>query len=204
MVTNINQSPIILASASVARQKILRDAGIKFQIIHSSVDEEEVKLEHIKLGSTAAETALALAIHKARSVSLIYPDKLVVGADQILESNGQIFNKPKSMKHACRQLKKLRGNPHNLFNAVSLAIGGCQQRNYVVKCNLKMRNFSDAYMDWYLEKIGNKALQSPGSYQIESLGVQLFDRINGDQSAILGLPLLPLLSYLRDRGYLKI
>lgn len=203
MCNSTNKTQIILASTSRTRQKILSEAGVSFDTVPSLIDEEFIKTECIKDGDSAGEIAMALASRKALSVSVMYPEKLVIGADQVLEFNGQAFSKPKNTNMAIKQLKELRGNVHYLINSVSLAIGGCQTWSYTVKCKMKMRNVSDTYIKWYIGKVGHKALETPGSYQIEGLGIQLFEELTGDHSSILGLPLLPLLNFLRDRKYIK-
>src|SRR5579875_2174651 len=181
---------LILASASPARARLLAAAGLDFRVEAAAVDEEAVRCAYRAEGAEAAECALALAELKARRISERYPGALVVGADQILVCDGLWFDKPAGMAEARAQLQALRGKPHALATAVCAVL-------------LTMRAFSDAFLDAYLAAEGSAILGSVGAYRIEGRGIQLFADIDGDYFAVLGLPLLPLLAFLRERGALR-
>ena len=153
--------------------------------------------------ANAAAIADVLAEQKARSISRQRPHDLVIGADQILEMKGQIFSKPRNQEIARQNLVQLRGRAHRLFSCVCIVRGGDRIWQSLDSATLTMRAFSDEFLDQYLESIGNNALAGPGSYRIEEEGSQLFSAIDGDYFTILGLPLLPLLDFLRVHGVLR-
>jgi septum formation protein len=186
---------IILASASAARQTMLRNAGIEFATIASDTDETALKAV-----STAApaELALSLAAAKAASVAAIAPKALTIGADQILFCEGRIFNKPNSMAEAAAHLAALAGRTHTLFSAVCVHQGRVPLWHHTASATLTMRPLGDAEISGYLKAAGAKILGSVGAYQLEGLGANLFEHIAGDIFTVLGLPLLPLLGFLRD------
>lgn len=194
---------VVLASSSKTRQKILLSAGVKFDVVSPRLDEEEIKQSMIAERAGAAEIAEVLAEQKARSISRQRPDDLVIGADQILEMQGQIFSKPPNYKIAQENLVRLRGRDHRLFSCVCIVHGGDRIWHALDSATLTMREFSDEFLHQYLDLIGEKALSGPGSYRIEDEGSQLFSAITGDFFTILGLPLLPLLEFLRVRGVLR-
>jgi septum formation protein len=185
---------IILASASAARQTMLRNAGVEFATIASDTDEAA-----LKAGSTAApaELALALAHAKAASVAAIAPKALTIGADQILLCEGRIFNKPNSLQEAASHLAALAGRTHTLFSAVCVHQGANPLWQHGASAELTMRPLSEAEITDYLHTAGAKILSCVGAYQLEGLGANLFTGITGDIFTILGLPLLPLLGFLR-------
>jgi septum formation protein len=196
-------SKIILASSSVTRQQMLENAGVEFDVLAARIDEEEIRQSLLAEGAGSDVLADALAERKATYVARHRPDELVVGADQILECGGRIFSKPADRKGAKQQLMDLRGKDHDLVSCVCVVRGSQRLWHHLDRTHLKMRNFSDEFLDQYLDAVGDTALEGPGAYRIEGLGSQLFSRITGDYFTILGLPLLPLLEYLRVQGELN-
>ena len=198
---------IILASASVARQNILRSAGIDFEISPAVIDEAQVQAGALADDMMPEDIAVLLAFLKAQSVSQRLAAAptgsstfYVIGADQILVCDGQIFNKPATVVAAKDQLLWLAGKPHKLFSAIVLLRDGQRIWHHLAESALTMRQFDSVFADSYIQHIGDAALWSPGAYQIESAGTSLFSKIDGDHFDILGLPLLPLLGILRDHG----
>jgi septum formation protein len=190
---------LILASASPSRRQLLTDAGLRFAIEPAGIDEDEVKRS---LGSRAAPQELAetLAEMKALRVSAKHPAEFVVGADSTLACNGRMFDKPPSLDAARKQLLALRGQTHELFSSVVVARGGVRLWHWNERARLTMRPFSEGFVDAYLARTGEAVLSSVGAYQLEGLGAHLFTRVDGDYFTILGLPLLPLLSFLAGHG----
>lgn len=189
--------PVLLASASIARAALLKNAGLEFEILPARVDEEELKRSLKASGASAAETAIALARQKALKISRARPDILVIGADQMLDCNGVWFDKPEDLEQARAHLLSLRGKTHFLENATCVAKGGAIIWHYSNRAKMQMRVFSDAFLDQYLDQVGDAVMTSVGAYHLEGTGAQLFDGIEGDFFSILGLPLLPLLNFLR-------
>jgi septum formation protein len=176
---------------------LLRRAGIAFSVHVSGVDEDAMKSAH---HGAPATLAMALAERKAVAVSAVRPGALVVGADQILVCEDEIFSKPANLGAAASQLQRLRGRPHSLVTAVCVVRDGAVLWRYIAEPRLTMRDVSDGFLQGYLAAAGQGVLASPGAYQLEALGVQLFEAIDGDFFTILGLPLLPLLGFLRRAG----
>jgi len=195
-------APIVLASASSARAALLRAAGIPMTIDAAAVDEVEVKASLRAAGAEPAAIAEALAELKAQRVARRHPGSLVIGADQVLECDGVLFDKPTDLADARRQLLALRGQQHKLVSAVVLVRDGHRLWHYVGRADLKMRDFSTTFLERYLHSAGAAALSSVGAYQLEGAGAQLFATVDGDYFTILGLPLLPLLDILREHGIL--
>ncbi|MBO6634649.1 Maf family protein [Parvibaculum sp.] len=200
-------SSLILASASAVRAKLLADAGLRFEAVDSRVDEDAIKAGFAKgdkqHGNAESETdalALKLAEAKALAVSATNGHALVIGADQILSCEGKRYDKPKSMEEARANLLAFRGRPHILHSGLVLAKNGATLWNLSVRATLTMREFSESFLDAYLEEAGERVMKSVGCYQLEGPGVQLFETIEGDYFSILGLPLLPLLDELRRHG----
>ena len=193
---------LVLASGSVIRAGLLRDAGLCIEVIAPAVDEGALKRAALQARIPADKTASRLALAKARHVSGSRPDALVIGADQILVCEQRWFDKPKNLGQARSHLLSLRGRSHSLYTAV------CVQRNdrtiwsHVAEPALTMRAFSDGMLDAYLALEGDRLLGSVGAYRLEGPGVHLFDRIEGEHAAILGLPMLALLACLRQQGVL--
>lgn len=196
--------PLILASASAARAALLRAAGIEFSIEPAALDEDRIKRAARQAGESARDCALTLAGEKARQVSGRFPEALVVGADQILALGADWFDKPADIQKARLQLQTLRGRMHTLETAVCVAQGGSLLWHATCGPELHMRQFSDAFLDRYIASEGAVLLGSVGAYHLEGRGVQLFSRIVGDYFSVLGLPLVDLLGFLRDRGALPV
>jgi septum formation protein len=196
-------TPLVLASASVARAAILRAAGLQFEIRAASVDEAEIKNAMRANDPDGGATAQALALAKARRVSAQVPGTLVIGADQLLTCDGEWFDKPSDRDAASAQLRRLRGRSHQLVTAVTVMQDDAEVWTTLARPTLTMRVFSDAFLDDYLEQAGDAVLTSVGGYQLEGLGAQLFAEIEGDWFSILGLPLMPLLDFLREQGIVQ-
>ncbi|HWV44188.1 Maf family protein [Pseudorhodoplanes sp.] len=195
-------APLILASKSLARRTMLSAAGIPIEIVHASIDERAI--ERAMGGKRDPdELALLLSWEKASAVSFKQPSRLVVGADQTLAMGSVKFDKPADSDAAREQLRQLRGQSHTLHSAVTLVQDGSVLFKVVDTARLRMRNFSDRFLEEYLEAAGPSVTQSVGGYQLEKLGVHLFERVEGDYFTILGMPLLPLLAFLRQQGFLK-
>jgi septum formation protein len=191
---------IVLASASRVRRALLTAAGLDLAVDPAAVDEAALKASLAAEGAGPAETAEALAVLKASRISPRHPGRLVIGADQILECEGRSLDKPADWAAARMQLAMLRGRHHTLFSAAVAMRDGRRLWHHVGRADLFMRDFSEAFLDSYLDRAGASATASVGAYQLEGLGVQLFERIEGDYFSILGLPLLPLLDFLRGVG----
>jgi septum formation protein len=191
---------LVLASASAARAELLRRAGVSFTVTPAAVEEAEIKAAFRAERLAVAECANALAEAKALRVARRHPDALVIGADQMLVCDDAWFDKPADRAAARAQLVALRGKRHELISAVCVVRGGERLWHFVDRSALVMRDFSDAFLDTYLDAAGADVLGSVGAYRLEALGVQLFARIEGGYFAILGLPLLPLLDFLRGHG----
>jgi septum formation protein len=192
--------PLVLASGSAARRVLLEGAGLVFEVRPVAVDEAALRDSARAEGGTVEEAALLLADAKAARVR--DPAMLVIAADQILECDGQWFEKPADLAAARLQLLALRGRTHRLVSAVVCWRGGNPVWHHLDSASLTMRNFSDAFLDAYLAAEGDALLGSVGCYRLEGPGVQLFDRVTGVHTTILGLPLLPLLGFLRQHGAL--
>jgi septum formation protein len=193
-------SVLVLASASAARARLLADAGIDAERDPADIDEAAIKRECRRDRQSAADCAARLAEIKARTVAVRHPDRLVLGADQLLDCDGDWFDKPGSLSDARNQLRALRGRTHELATAAAVIRNGDILWRALAKPRLTMRHFSDAFLDRYLATIGDRALKTVGGYELEGPGAQLMAKIEGDYFAILGLPLLPLLDFLRETG----
>lgn len=192
---------VILASRSAARQALLRGAGVAFSAVDSGVDEGVLKSQILDAGGTPAEVASALAREKALAVSCSRPG-LVIGADQTLDFEGRLHDKPESLAEAAERLRAMRGRTHALHAAVAAARDGVVVWEVLSTAELEMRNFSDAFLEAYLAAEGDDVLASVGAYRLEGPGVQLFSAIRGDYFTILGLPMTGLLELLRREGVL--
>jgi septum formation protein len=191
---------IILASSSPFRKSLLANAGIAFVAVKPEIDERAVEAPLRDSGATPEDVALILAIAKAVDVSERNPGALVIGSDQTLSLSDEVFHKPADMDAARRHLLNLSGRTHQLNSAVALVRDGQTLWSHVDTARLTMRRLDPAFVGRYLAAVGDSALASVGAYQIEGPGIQLFERIDGDYFTIVGLPLLPLLATLRDRG----
>jgi len=193
---------LVLASKSATRRAVLEGAGVAFETVGSGVDEEAAKAALLAARATPRQVAEALAEDKAIAVSVGRPE-LVIGADQTLEFQGRLYDKAATLDDARARLKTLRGKPHQLHSAVVVAQGGAVVWRETQSATLRMRDFSDDFLDAYLAAEGEAMLGSVGCYRLEGLGAQLFARIDGDYFTILGLPLMGLLELLRRRGVLS-
>lgn len=191
---------LVLASRSAARSRMMAAAGLSFSTASADIDERQRELELPVGQRTPERIASFLAAAKAKAVSVQFPDAIVVGADQTLDLAGESFVKPETLDEARLQLQRLRGRSHVLHSSVACVQGGEVAWEWVEAARLTMRDFSDAFLDDYLAVAGSRALSSVGAYHLEGVGVQLFERVEGDFFTILGLPLLPLLAYLRTVG----
>ncbi len=193
---------VVLASASAIRRTLLEQAGLSVTVRPAGVDEDAVKAAMRAEGETAEATATALAQLKAERVSARAPDDLVVGADQILVCDERWFDKPRDRDEAAEHLRHLRGRAHTLATAVVVARAGRRVWHNVATPKLTMRGFSDAALEAHLDAMGQAVTTTVGGYMVEGPGITLFSRIEGDHFAVLGLPLLPLLGFLRQHGAL--
>ncbi len=198
-----NPAPrLILASASASRRALLAAAGLTFETRPAEVDEAQVKRSARADGVSVGKAALLLAGLKAQQIVRREPDALVIGADQILLCGDVWLDKPDSVAAAREQLLWLRGRPHVLVTAVLCQQGERRLWRHIARPRLVMRRFSDAFLDDYLTAQGEEVTTTVGAYRLEGLGIHLFEQIAGEHSAILGLPLLPLLGFLRRHGVL--
>ncbi len=195
----IAPQPLVLASKSDIRGKILAAAGLRFGIRPAQIDERTVEAKAGVVDAAAAARLLARA--KADAVAMTQVGHLVLGCDQTLARGVERFTKPASRAEASRQLRALRGRTHALHSALALVRDGVVLFEMVDTARLTMRDFSDRFLDDYLDMAGDAALSSVGGYQLEGIGIHLFERVEGDYFTILGLPLLPLLAYLRKNGF---
>ncbi len=193
---------LLLASASTARLALLQAAGLTIEARPAAIDEGEIKRSSRAEGVSAEDTAVLLAELKALRVAGAAPDALVIGADQLLVCGERWFDKPNSIPEARTHLQALRGQTHVLVTAVVVYRGETRVWHHIAKPRLTMRMFGDAFLDDYLAREGGHVLTTVGGFRIEGPGVQLFDTVVGEHSAILGLPLLPLLNFLRQTGVL--
>ena len=193
---------LILASKSASRAMLLRNAGVAFAVAPSDVDEDQTKVRLLDAGAGPRQVAEALAEEKALAVSNARSG-LVLGADQTLDLAGVLYDKAADLDDARRRLRAFRGRTHHLHAAVVLAERGAVVWRHTETASLTMRDFSDAFLETYLETHGQAALGSVGCYQLEGAGAQLFTQVEGDYFAVLGLPLWGLLDYLRAHGVLQ-
>lgn len=197
------ETRLILASGSATRRSMLAAAGVEFSVVLSEVDEPAIRASLQNRGDVRVhpfEIAAALAREKAVVVSRKYPGSLVIGADQVLSLRSQTFDKARTVAEARERIELLNGRTHELHSAVALAESGVVVWEYLSTASLTMRRMSESFIDHYMQYAGRALMSSVGAYELEGLGVQLFERIDGDYFTILGLPLLPLLNELRKRG----
>jgi nucleoside triphosphate pyrophosphatase len=192
--------PLVLASRSKARQMLLAAAGVPVEVRPADLDERGLEAAAGSLAPGAI--AALLARQKAAAVAKLHPGRLTLGADQTLALDAQRFAKPADRAAARAQLKALRGKTHELHSALAFVENGKVLFEYAGVARLTMRAFSDPFLESYLDAIGGAATESVGAYQIEGLGAQLFERVDGDYFTILGLPLMEALAFLRQRGCL--
>ena len=195
-------SPLVLASGSLTRRDLLISAGLPVGVCSPVIDERAIEAGLARDGADASKIAEGLASAKAASIGNTKPGQLVLGADQTLECEGVPFHKPADAAAAARQLEWLSGKTHQLHSACSLFQDGREIFTAVTSARLAMRPLSPVFIQAYLEAAGDSILASVGAYQLEGLGIHLFSTVEGDHSTILGLPLFPLLSFLRQHGSL--
>lgn len=191
--------PLVLASRSDVRGKLLAAAGLWFEIRPAGLDERALETE--AGNPEPIEAARLLARAKASAVVARQPGQLVLGADQTLARGAERFSKPANRAGAVEQLRRLRGRDHELHSAIAVVRDGEVLFEYADSARLIMRNFADDFIETYLDAAGEAASASVGGYQLEGIGVHLFERVEGDYFTILGLPLLPLLEFLRQNGW---
>lgn len=195
----LSEQSLVLASRSDVRGKILAAAGLRFETHPARIDERAVEAQADFPAPPAAARLLARA--KAQDVSRERPGQLVLGADQTLARGDVRMSKPPDRAGAAAQLRDLRGRSHQLHSALALVCDGTVLFEHVDTAHLTMRDFTDRFIELYLDLVGDAALASVGAYQLEGIGIHLFERVDGDYFTILGLPLLPLLAWLRDHEY---
>ncbi len=200
---HLPSSSLVLASASSARILMLERAGIRCETEAARIDEEEYRNAMRAAGAPASAVVEKLAELKARRVARHHPEAIVIGADQILDCDGVWFDKPPDLDRARADLVALRDRTHELLSCACVVQDDRRLWHHIDRAKLTMRDFTDEFLDDYLAMVGNDVLASVGAYRIEGPGAQLFSKIEGDYFTILGLPLLPLLQYLRDLGQVK-
>ena len=196
---NRKRCEIILASSSRSRAAMLIASGLDIKIDPADINEAHVKNTCLNKGRGVDYVAALLARKKADLVSVRNKGAYVIGADQMLDCGGTWFDKPNDMASAEKTLRALRGRSHDLVTSASIVYNGIEVWKKTDRATLHVRNVSNSFIDQYLQNVGQLALASVGAYQLEGLGAQLFQKIEGDYFTILGLPLLPLLSFLRER-----
>lgn len=194
---------LILASQSLSRRALLDGAGLDFETMPSAVDEASIKESAQAEGLSPGDTATMLADAKAARIARRHPEATIIGADQLLVCEGAWFDKPADLGAAREHLQRLRNRSHELMTAVVVWRSGQRAWHHLATPRLTMRDFSDAFLDAYLAREGPFVTQSVGAYRLEGMGIQLMRDIRGEHTAILGLPLLPLLGYLRDAGVIQ-
>ena len=189
---------IVLASKSGVRKEILKKNNINFDVEPSSIDEDEVKISMLNEDATPRLISKNLAELKANKISNKNPDKIVLGADSVIDLEGELISKPKSRQEALEILKKLNGKKHQLISSVCISKNGSMIWNYTDASSLTMKELNLDQIKSYLKKIDDKRLYSYGVYQIESGGKDLFSKIEGDESSIMGLPIKKIKEYLNN------
>ncbi|MGH1464048.1 MAG: Maf family protein [Cognatishimia sp.] len=196
-------APILLASGSEIRAQLLTNAAVPFHVMTAPVDEEMIRQSLQAEGASPRDIADCLAEAKAKRVSAKRPDALVIGCDQVLECEGVVFVKPKDKEDLRQQLQHLRHKRHTLLSAAVIYEDGKPVWRHVGIVRLLMRDFSDEFLEDYLERNWDKIRHCVGGYMLEQEGVRLFTRVDGDYFTVLGMPLLEILAYLTLRGDLK-
>jgi septum formation protein len=186
---------IILASASGIRLKILKDFGFNVKVVPASIDEDEIKNSLSNEKFTSFDISRALAETKAKKISGKFIKDVVLGADQVLDFKGKIFNKPENMGSAIDLMQKLNGNSHSLFSSICLSKNNAVIWMHTEEVVLQMKKLSDKFIEDYLDKIGLETIKQYGVYQIEGLGKELFEEIQGDEYSVMGMPIKQLINY---------
>lgn len=195
-------APLLLASKSAARRALLEAARVPFEVVSAEVDERAIEAEAVREGADPASVALTLAREKALAGAAAGRGRRVIGADQTLALGDDALHKPADRAAAKAQIARLAGRTHSLHSAVAMVRDGAVLWATVESAHLTMRPLTEAAIEAYLDAAGAAVLSSVGGYQLEGLGIHLFERVEGDHSVILGLPLLPLLGFLRSEGLL--
>ena len=197
-----SQDRLILASGSAIRAQIMRQAGLDFEVISKPVDEAAIKEAMLDDKARMRDIADALAEAKSKRVSLTEPG-YVIGADQIMVMENKLYDKPQTIEQARERLKLMRGKTHKLMGAVVICYGGQAIWRHLAVTTLTMREFSDDFLEHYIELEGENLTRSVGAYRFEDIGAHLFSEVKGDFFSILGLSLLPVLDFLRVRGVIQ-
>jgi septum formation protein len=195
--------PLILASGSEIRASLLRRAGVEVTAVPARVDEHELRRALLAEDASTTDVADALAESKAARIAQKFPSALVLGCDQVLDFHGSILSKPTTLQDARNQIVQLSGQTHRLLSALVLYESGQPIWRHVGIARLTMRSLTDTYVDAYLARNWPGLSETVGGYKYEEEGIRLFSAIEGDYFTILGLPLLPLLSYLSQRGFIE-
>jgi septum formation protein len=195
----LGTEPLVLASRSRIRQAVLDAAGIPVEIVPADIDERAVAAAAGPLAPPGM--AALLAREKALAIARSRPARIVLGADQTLALGDRQLHKPEGRAGAADQLRMLRGRSHTLYSAVAVVRGSDVLFDHVAAATLTMRDFSEAFLDRYLDSAGDAVLDSVGGYQLEGKGGHLFERVDGDYFTVLGMPLLPLLAFFRRQGW---
>ncbi|MCB4767340.1 Maf family protein [Ancylobacter sp. Lp-2] len=191
---------LVLASKSIARLSLLAAAGLPVETVSIEVDERGIEDRLLREGASPAKIAVELSIAKALAGSALRPGRLVIGADQTLALGDERFHKPVDLVAAAEQLRRLAGHTHALHSGIAVALNGEVVFRTVESALLSMRELSEAALAAYLAEAGPSVSSSVGGYQLEGLGIHLFEKVTGNHMVILGLPLIPLLAFLRARG----
>ena len=200
MIISETQPKLILASRSSIRAKLMNNAGIKFSIKPSDIDEIKVKTK--QKGRSAQDIALILADAKAHKISAIETNSIIIGVDSVLVCDGKMYDKPETIEDVKKRLVLLRGKTHQLISSICVKKNMSTIWKYEDRADLTMYQLSDVFIDEYVNKYGPMVMGSVGAYRLEAEGIQLFEQIKGDYFTILGIPLQPLIRFLREQKFI--